>query len=191
MQGSMLTTTSFPTRTSPVKRGQWVLANILCTPPPSPPDNVPPLDQTVVPAGSSQRVRLEAHIANPACATCHKLMDPLGFALEHFDGIGHWRDMDGTASIDATGQLPSGQKFDGALQMVAGLKQQASSISDCVSQKMFAYSLGRDPVAADKCQLNELSSQFTTANYNLRSLIMQMVASDTFRMRRPVAAGGI
>ena len=75
--------------------------------------------------------------------------------------------------------------------MVAGLKQQASSISDCVSQKMFAYSLGRDPVAADKCQLNELSSQFTTANYNLRSLIMQMVASDTFRMRRPVAAGGI
>ncbi|MFL5306651.1 MAG: DUF1592 domain-containing protein [Polyangia bacterium] len=191
MQGSMLTTTSFPTRTSPVKRGQWVLANILCTPPPSPPDNVPPLDQTVVPPGSSQRVHLEAHIANPACATCHKLMDPLGFALEHFDGIGHWRDMDGTASIDATGQLPSGQKFDGALQMVAGLKQQASTISDCVSQKMFAYSLGRDPGAADKCQLNALSSQFAAANYNLRSLIMQMVASDTFRMRRPVAPGGI
>ena len=120
MQGSMLTTTSFPTRTSPVKRGQWVLANILCTPPPSPPDNVPPLDQTVVPAGSSQRVQLEAHIGNPACASCHKLMDPLGFALEHFDGVGHWRDMDGTAAIDASGQLPSGQKFDGALQMVAG-----------------------------------------------------------------------
>ena len=191
MQGAMLTTTSFPTRTSPVKRGQWVLANILCTPPPSPPDNVPALDQTVVPPGSSQRVQLDAHIANPACASCHKVMDPLGFALEHFDGIGHWRDMDGTAAIDATGQLPSGQKFDGAVQMVAALKQQAATISDCVSQKMFAYSLGRDPGDADKCQLNQLSSQFATANYNLRSLIMQMVASDTFRMRRPAAPGGI
>ena len=191
MQGSMLTTTSFPTRTSPVKRGQWVLANILCTPPPSPPDNVPPLDQTVVPAGSSQRVQLEAHIGNPACASCHKLMDPLGFALEHFDGVGHWRDMDGTAAIDATGQLPSGQKFDGALQMVAAVKQQASTISACVSQKMFAYSLGRDPGAADQCQVNQLSSQFATANYNIRSLIMQMVASDSFRMRRPTAPGGI
>ncbi|MES1205468.1 MAG: DUF1592 domain-containing protein, partial [Pseudomonadota bacterium] len=191
MQGSMLTTTSFPTRTSPVRRGQWVLANILCTPPPSPPDNVPPLDQTVVPPGSSQRVQLDAHIANPACASCHKLMDPIGFGLEHFDGIGHWRDMDGTASIDATGQLPGGQSFDGALQLVAGLKQQASTISNCVSQKMFAYSLGRDPGAADTCQLNQLSSQFATANYNIRSLIMQMVASDTFRMRRPIAPGGI
>jgi len=191
MQGSMLTTTSFPTRTSPVRRGQWVLANILCTPPPSPPDNVPPLDQTVVPPGSSQRVQLEAHIGNPACASCHKLMDPLGFGLEHFDGIGHWRDMDGTAAIDATGQLPSGQKFDGAMQMVASVKQQASTISNCVSQKMFAYSLGRDPGAADQCQLNQLSSQFATASYNIRSLIMQMVASDAFRMRRPVAPGGI
>ncbi len=191
MQGSMLTSTSFPTRSSPVRRGQWVLANILCAPPPSPPDNVPPLDQTVVPPGSSQRVQLEAHIGNPACASCHKLMDPIGFGLEHFDGIGRWRDMDGTASINATGQLPDGKSFDGALQMVAGLKQQAPAISDCVSQKMFAYSLGHDPGPADKCQLNQLSSQFTRANYNIRSLIMQMVASDSFRMRRPVAPGGI
>jgi len=191
MQGSMLTTTSFPTRTSPVRRGQWVLANILCSPPPSPPDNVPPLDQTVVPPGSSQRVQLEAHIANPACAGCHQVMDPLGFGLEHFDGIGHWRDLDGTAPIDATGQLPGGQTFDGAMQMVAALKQQAPAISDCVSRKMFAYSLGRDPGPADQCQLTQLSSQFAKANYNIRSLIMQMVASDTFRMRRPVAPGGI
>jgi hypothetical protein len=190
MQGSTLTTTSFPTRSSPVRRGQWVLANILCTPPPSPPDNVPPLDATVVPPGSSQRVQLEAHVTNPTCASCHNLMDPIGFGLEHFDGIGHWRDTDGTAAIDATGQLPSGQTFDGALQMVSELKQQAPTISDCVTQKMFAYSLGRDPVAADQCQLSQLSSQFASANYNIRSLIMQTVASDTFRKRLPVAPGG-
>jgi hypothetical protein len=190
MQGSMLTTTSFPTRSSPVRRGQWVLANILCTPPPSPPNNVPSLDQTVVPPGSSQRVQLEAHVSNPTCAGCHNVMDPIGFGLEHFDGIGHWRDTDGTAAIDATGQLPNGQTFDGALQMVSELKQQASTISDCVTQKMFAYSLGRDPVAADQCQLTQLSSQFASANYNIRSLIMQTVASDTFRKRLPVAPGG-
>lgn len=190
-QASILTTTSFPTRTSVVRRGQWVLSNILCTPPPPPPDNVPPLDQTVVPPGSSLRTQLEAHIANPACSGCHSLMDPIGFALEHFDGIGAWRDTDGTAAIDATGQLPDGTQFDGALQLGAVLKQRATSISSCATQKMFAYSVGRDPGPADQCQLQQLNDSFAAANYNLRSLVMQTIASDTFRMRRPVAVGGI
>jgi uncharacterized protein DUF1592/uncharacterized protein DUF1588/uncharacterized protein DUF1595/uncharacterized protein DUF1587/uncharacterized protein DUF1585 len=191
MQGSILTTTSFPTRTSPVRRGQWVLANLLCSPPPSPPDNVPPLDATVVPPGSSQRVQLDAHATNPACASCHVLMDPIGYGLEHFDGVGQWRDTDGTAAIDATGKLPTGQTFDGALQLVSLLKQQTASISACATQKIFAYSLGRDPVPTDQCQLSQLGTAFAGANYNLRSLIMQMIVTDTFRMRRPVAPGGV
>ena len=189
-QGSILTTTSFPTRTSPVKRGQWVMANILCTPPPAPPDNVPALEKTVVPPGSSVRVQLNAHIADPTCAACHQVMDPLGFGLEHFDGIGAWRVMDGTQAVDATGQLPSGTSFDGAQQMATALKASTTQISACASTKVFSYSLGRDPGPSDQCQLNQLGTAFASANYNFRSLLMQMIASDTFRMRRPVAPGG-
>jgi Protein of unknown function (DUF1592)/Protein of unknown function (DUF1588)/Protein of unknown function (DUF1595)/Protein of unknown function (DUF1587)/Protein of unknown function (DUF1585) len=190
-QGSILTTNSFPTRTSPVRRGQWVLANILCTPPPSPPDNVPPLDATVVPPGSSQRTQLDAHVSNPACASCHLEIDPIGFGLEHFDGIGRWRDTDGTAAIVATGSLPGGQTFDGTLALASVLKQQTADISACATQKIFSYSLGRDPTASDQCQISQLTTSFAGANYNLRSLIMQMIASDTFRMRQPVAPGGV
>jgi hypothetical protein len=189
-QGSILTTTSFPTRTSPVKRGQWVMANVLCTPPPAPPDNVPALEKTVVPAGSSVRVQLNAHIADPTCAACHQVMDPLGFGLEHFDGIGAWRDNDGSQPVDATGQLPSGVTFDGAQSEATALKQQTTQIASCATTKVFAYSLGRDPGPTDQCQLSQLSSSFSAANYNFRSLVMQMIASDTFRMRRPVAPGG-
>ena len=190
-QASILTTTSLPTRTSPVKRGYWALTNILCTPPPPPPDNIPPLDNTVVPPGSSLRTQLDAHVANPVCGACHNLMDPIGFGLEHFDAIGAWRDRDGTAVIDATGVLPDKTMFDGAVQLAAGLKKNTTSVSACVTQKMFAYSLGRDPVPADRCQTTQLISSFAGGNYNFRSLIMTMIASDTFRMRRPVAPGGI
>jgi hypothetical protein len=190
-QAAVLTTTSFATRTSVVKRGQWVLSNVLCTPPPPPPDNVPALEKTTVPAGSSLRTQLEAHIADPNCAGCHTSMDPIGFALEHFDGIGAWRDKDGTATIDATGQMPDGTTFDGALQLGSAIKKKASSISNCATRKLFAYSLGRDPVASDQCQLDQLKTSFAGANYNIRSLVMQMIASDTFRMRRPVAVGGM
>ncbi len=190
-QASILTTTSLPTRTSPVKRGYWVLSNILCTPPPPPPDNVPPLDNTPVPPGSSLRTQLDAHVSNPVCATCHNLMDPIGFGLEHFDAIGAWRDRDGTAAIDATGVLPDMTAFDGAVQLASALKHEAPSVTACVTQKMFAYSLGRDPVNADRCQIDQLNTSFVSGNYSFRSLIMQMIASDAFRMRHPVAPGGV
>jgi Protein of unknown function (DUF1592)/Protein of unknown function (DUF1588)/Protein of unknown function (DUF1595)/Protein of unknown function (DUF1587)/Protein of unknown function (DUF1585) len=190
-QGSILTTTSFPTRTSPVRRGLWVLSNLLCASPPSPPDNVPPLDATIVPPGASLRTKLDAHVSNPACATCHNLMDPIGFAFEHFDGVGRWRDTDGTAAIDATGTLPSGAAFDGALQLAAAVKQRTADLSTCATQKTFAYALGRDPTDTDQCQLEALQTSFQSSSYNLRSLVMQMIASDTFRMRRPVAPGAM
>ncbi len=190
-QASILTTTSLPTRTSPVKRGYWVLSNVLCTPPPPPPDNVPPLDSTPVPPGSSLRTQLDAHVSNPVCAACHNLMDPIGFGLEHFDAIGAWRDRDGTAAIDATGVLPDTTAFDGAVQLASALKHEAPSVTACVTQKMFAYSLGRDPVSADRCQTDQLRASFVNGNYSFRSLIMQMIASDAFRMRHPVAPGGV
>jgi len=190
-QAAVLTTTSLPTRTSPVKRGYWVLSNVLCTPPPPPPDNVPPLDSTPVPPGSSLRTQLDAHVSNPVCATCHNLMDPIGFGLEHFDAIGAWRDRDGVAAIDATGALPDMTAFDGEVQLASALKHEAPSVTACVTRKMFAYSLGRDPVNADRCQMDQLNASFVNGNYSFRSLIMQMVASDTFRMRHPVAPGGV
>jgi hypothetical protein len=194
-QGSMLATTSFPTRTSPVHRGNWVLANLLCTPPPPPPDNVPPLSATVVPPGSSQRTQLEAHVGSAACAACHTFMDPIGFGLEHFDAVGAWRDVEHTsgsdAVIDATGKLPDGTAFDGSAQLAAALKTQTSAVSACVVQKVFSYSLGRDPGSADGCQTAALAKAFAGSNYNFRSLIMQMIASDVFRMRAPAAPGAM
>jgi hypothetical protein len=194
-QASMLATTSFPTRTSPVRRGNWVLANLLCSSPPPPPDNVPPLSATVVPPGSSQRTQLEAHVARADCAACHNVMDPIGFGLEHFDAVGAWRDVEHTsgpdAVIDASGALPGGAAFDGAAQLAAALKTQTASVSGCVVQKMFSYALGRDPGSADRCQAAALAQGFADSNYNVRSLIMQTIASEVFRMRQPAAPGGM
>src|SRR6185295_320587 len=109
-QGSMLTQTSMVTRGSPTRRGKWVLTRLLCSPPPEPPP-----DTTI-------RQRMEAHRKNPACAGCHAVMDPIGFSLEHYDGVGVWRDAYSNAPIDATGQLPGGLKFDGAQELVGILK---------------------------------------------------------------------
>jgi hypothetical protein len=194
-QGSVLATTSFPTRTSPVHRGNWVATNVLCTPPPPPPDGIPPLSATVVPPGTSQRAQLEAHVKSAACAACHNFMDPIGFGLEHFDAVGAWREVEHTsgsdAVIDATGKLPDGTAFDGAVQLAAALKTQKPAVGACVVQKMFAYSLGRDPTIADSCQTTALAKGFADSNYNFRSLIMQMIASDVFRMRQPAAPGAM
>jgi len=118
-------------------------------------------------------------------------MDPIGFGLEHFDAIGAWRDRDGVAAIDATGALPDMTAFDGEVQLASALKHEAPSVTACVTRKMFAYSLGRDPVNADRCQMDQLNASFVNGNYSFRSLIMQMIASDTFRMRHPVAPGGV
>jgi hypothetical protein len=118
-------------------------------------------------------------------------MDPIGFGLEHFDATGAWRDRDGMAAIDATGVLPDMTAFDGEVQLATALKHEAPSVTACATQKMFAYSLGRDPVTADRCQIEQLKTSFANGNYSFRSFIMQMIASDAFRMRHPVAPGGV
>ena len=120
-QGSILTVTSYATRTSPVIRGKWILGNILGTPPAPPPPETPPLrDTTVKGKALTMRDRVAEHRANPACASCHNLMDPVGFALEKYDAIGRWRTTDEGVPVDASGALPDGSKFDGPLQTSAG-----------------------------------------------------------------------
>ena len=121
-QASILTLTSNPTRTSPVKRGKWVLEQLLGTPPPPPPPDVPDCDERKALTGTL-RQRMEQHRANPICASCHARMDPLGFAFENFDAIGAWREKDGNFPIDPSGELPDGQKFDGPAELKMILKE--------------------------------------------------------------------
>ena len=124
-QGSVLTVSSYSTRTSPVLRGKWVLDNLLDAPPPDPPANVPIIDETAIGASATQREQLEAHRANPTCAACHRRMDPLGFGLENFDAVGDWRTRDGKFPVDASGALPDGRSFSGPAELTRILARSA------------------------------------------------------------------
>ena len=181
-QASFLTVTSQPNRTSPVKRGKFVLGQLLCTEPPPPPPNVPPL-----PEGSGQgtlRQRLEAHRSNPACASCHSLMDPIGFGLENFDGIGKWRDRDTDGSlIDATGVLPDNKTFNGAKELAAALKTDPR-LPGCVVSKVFTYALGRGPTAADACAIEDITRAFESRGNRLADLFVVIATSAPFVQRR-------
>src|SRR5262249_55589344 len=143
-QASVLTLTSNPTRTSPVKRGKSILENILGTPPPAPPPEVPELDNSkeAVLKGSLKQ-RMEQHRANPACATCHQKMDPLGFGLENFDAVGAWRTRDGNFDIDPSGVLPDGRSFSGPAELKKILLAQKDQFARCLVEKMLTYGLGR------------------------------------------------
>jgi hypothetical protein len=179
--GSILTTTSLPTRTSPVKRGDFIFSRVLCGTIPPPPDNVSslPLDSTL-----SLRASLEAHRSNPACAGCHNIMDPLGFGLENYDATGAFRTMDGTATIDASGTLTNGVSFDGAKQMSAALANDPR-FTPCLTQKFMTYSIGRlmnQP--NDDDWANYLAQQAQTANGSLGSLIRTVLSSEAFRSRQ-------
>ena len=116
-QASVLTVSSYATRTSPVLRGKWILENLLDAPPPPPPPDVPNLDEAAIGTAASMREQLEAHRKDPTCASCHRRMDPLGFGLENFDAVGAWRTIDGKFPIDASGALPDGRKFTGPVEL--------------------------------------------------------------------------
>src|SRR5436309_3207147 len=135
-QGSILAVTSYPTRTAPTLRGKWLLENILGTPPPPPPPNVPSLKDDREANTLTMRKRMEQHRENPACASCHKLMDPLGFALENFDAIGMWRTKQGAAPIDASGELPDGTKFQGPAELRQILLSKREQFVKTVSEKL-------------------------------------------------------
>jgi mono/diheme cytochrome c family protein len=184
-QGSVLTVTSYATRTSPVLRGKWILTNILGTPPPAPPPNVPPLKENKE-GGKvlSVRERLEEHRKSPACASCHKIMDPLGFALENFDAIGQWRSKseDG-ASIDASGVLLDGSKVDGPTTLRAALMARANVFVTTLTEKLMTYALGRGVDYNDMPSIRSIVAKAASDNYRFSDLVAGIVKSPEFRMK--------
>jgi hypothetical protein len=184
-QGSVLTVTSYATRTSPVIRGKWVLTNILGAPPPPPPGNVPPLKEAAD-SGKvlTMRERMAEHRANPACAGCHKLMDPVGFALENYDAIGRWRTIEGGVPVDAAGSLPDGSNFQG----VAGLRQALLSHPELfvttTTEKLLTYALGRGVEDCDAPAVRGIVREARGQDYRFSSLVLGIVNSTPFQMRR-------
>ena len=142
-QGSVLTVSSYATRTSPVLRGKWILENLLNAPPPEPPADVPNLDETNIGTSASVRMQLEEHRKNPTCASCHRRMDPLGFGLENFDAVGAWRTMDGKLPIDSAGTLPDGRTFNGPEELRQILAADRAGFSRALTSKLLTYALGR------------------------------------------------
>jgi hypothetical protein len=181
---SVLTLTSGPTHTSPVKRGKWVMENILGTPVPSPP---PGADDLKVRDGGSltPRERLEQHRARAECAACHARMDPLGYALENFDAVGAWRDHDGGASIDAHGTLPDGWEFRGVAGLRAVLVQQPERFIRCLAQKLLAYALGRALTPADRSAVDRIVRHPSHNGHRVSSLVIALVRGDLFQERAP------
>ena len=184
-QGSILTVTSYSDRTSPVGRGKWVLENVLGTPPPPPPPNVPELE----PVEESGRVlamreRMEQHRANPVCASCHRLMDPLGLALENFDAVGRWRaHMPGGIGIDASGAMPDGTPFDGPADLRGLLVRNPEQFVTVVTEKLLTYALGRGVEFYDAPAVREITRAAAEDDYGLASLIVGVVRSTPFQMR--------
>ena len=185
-QGSILAVTAYATRTSPVVRGKWILENILGTPPPPPPPNVPPLSEEKSDAVLSMRERMVEHRRNPVCASCHAIMDPVGLSLENFDAIGRWRDLtEGFEPIDASGGFPDGTTFDG----VTGLKQAILGRSDqfvrTLTEKLLTYGLGRAMEYYDAPAVRAVERDAANDDYRFSSLILGIVKSTPFQMRRP------
>ena len=189
--GSILTVTSYATRTSPVVRGKYLLDNILGAPPPPPPPNVPALEEA---AGgeepASMRELMAAHRRNAACATCHRRMDPLGFALENFDGIGRWRTMEGTSPIDASGELPDGTAFDGPAEFRAALVERRAEFVRTFTEKLLTYALGRPVGHHDMPAVRAILRAAEPDGYRWSSLILGIVESAPFRMRAARAETG-
>jgi len=189
-QGSVLTVSAYPTRTSVVIRGKYILNNILGSPPPPAPGNVPPLDEEAVGVAASLRQQMEAHRADPSCAVCHNKMDPLGFGLENYDAIGHWRTMDGKFPVDSSGTLPNGKTFSTPAEMRSVFQSQLPAFSRCITEKMLTYSLGRGLSAADRRTVDEIDRKVTASGYGFQTLVYEIVRSLPFQQRRGEAGAG-
>lgn len=184
-QASFLTLTSNPTRTSPVKRGKWILENILGTPPPPPDPDAGMLEESKeVTLKGTLRQRMEQHRANPNCAVCHQKMDPLGFGLENFDGVGSWRTMDGKFPIDSSGDLPGGLTFKGPRELRNILLGKADLFRRCLSEKMLTFAIGRGLEYYDKCALDDISKNLAANEDRFSALVIGIVQSEPFLKRK-------
>ena len=183
-QAAMLTVTSNPTRTSPVKRGKWVLENILGTPPPDPPPNVPMLrDDAKAVAAGTLRQRMEQHRKDPNCAVCHKEMDALGFALENFDAVGAWRTKDGNFPIDAAAQLPDGRSFHGPRDLKAVLRGNKEQFTRCLTEKLLTYAMGRGVEPCDRPAVGGIVNAAKAGNYKFSTFVLGIIHSEPFQKR--------
>jgi hypothetical protein len=184
-QGSVLTVTSYPNRTSPVLRGKWILENILGTPPPPPPPGVPPLKENEEGAKPrSVRELMELHRATPACATCHAVMDPLGFSLENFDATGEWRKKDFSGPIDPSGQLADGTKVSGPVSLREALMKHPEQFVNTMTEKMLTYALGRGLEYYDMPVVRSIVKDSAKNNYRFTTVVMDIVKSTPFQMKR-------
>ncbi len=196
-QGSILTVTSHADRTSPVLRGKWILENIMGTPPAPPPAVVPPLNENNNVGGKvlAMRERMAVHRDSPACAGCHKIIDPAGFALENFDAVGRWRDADntpavpwvrseGTAAIDASGALPDGTKFNGPAELKQALLRDPSRFVTTLTGKLLTYALGRGLEDYDMPVVRAIVRNAAADDYHFQTLILYVTESQPFQMRR-------
>ncbi len=183
--GGILTALAYAHRTSPVVRGKWLLENILGSPPPPPPANVPPFPEEDG-AGQPRTVRekMEQHRRNPVCAACHSVMDPLGFALENFDGIGKWRETDAGSRVDASGVLPSGTKFSGPADFRAALLREQDTFVLTMTSKLLTYAMGRGTEPFDMPAVRRIVRESKAQNYRWSALILNVVKSVPFQMRR-------
>lgn len=181
---SVLTVTSNPTRTSPVKRGKWVLEQILGDPPPAPPPNVPELNESQEAVrAASLRERLEQHRRDPNCAVCHNRLDPLGFVFENYDAVGAWRERDGSFDIDPSGSLPSGESFRGPKEFKRYLLDRKDDFTRALAAKLLTYALGRGLETEDDCEVDRIAARAKDQDYRFSALITEIVLSVPFRMR--------
>ena len=187
-QGGVLTVTSYATRTSPVIRGNWILGNLLGTPPPPPPANVPTLKENTISDSLPMRQRLAEHRANAACASCHNLMDPIGFSLENFDATGRWRTLEDGQPIDVSGGLPDGSKFAGVAGLEAGLLKHPDLFVNTLTEKLLTFALGRGIESSDAPAVRKIVREAQANDFRFSSVILGVVNSTPFTMRRAPSA---
>ena len=183
-QGSVLTVTSYATRTSPVIRGHWLLGNLLGTPPPPPPANIPNLKENTVSETLPMRARLSAHRANAACASCHDLMDPVGFALENFDAIGRWRLTENGLPIDASGGLPDGSRFNGVTGLEDALLKHPELFVGTLTEKLLTFALGRGMSENDAPAVRRIVRDAQRDGNHFSSIVLGIVKSSPFTLRK-------
>jgi hypothetical protein len=187
-QGSILTVTSAPNRTSPVTRGAWILENLLGSPPPLPPPDVPALPETqsgqgIAQAPTTVREKMTQHRANPTCRSCHQIMDPIGLALENFDGVGRWRTTDAGFAIDAAGQLVDGTPVDNAESLRKALLAYPDAFAQTLTEKLLMYAVGRTAHHTDMPFVRAIARDAARDSYRFSSLVLGIVNSQPFQMR--------